>query len=157
MNDYPKIMKDLKNFLKENNHECVNITNVVNGKKQYKYNFKWCMQDVCTGKPSTINHPQNTSDEKKHPIIMDKMYEFLKQEGHACVGISGIYTFVFEWCMEDVCKYAISQRGTSIEQERQVNLLEKLKHQNHTCIKISEGYPIHVSWCGNEVCQKFEN
>nr|AEX63313.1 hypothetical protein mv_L1111 [Moumouvirus Monve] len=141
----PKIINQVADFLKENNHKCVKIQPDV--KKSYK--LSWCMKDVCVNNPnkSTITNIKN-----KTPLIMRQLCKFLENKDHECCMIMGMNNHKFKWCMQDVCKDKLMYEDMERRQAQEDAFVEKLQNEGHTCIYIMESYPSQTGWCGQKIC-----
>ena len=87
------------------------------------------------------------------PEIMRKMADFLKENGHECVGIIGVKDHKFKWCQKDVCQEVLMRQNMRKRQEEQDQLFAKLSSEGHTCIEILETYPSRTEWCHSNPCK----
>ncbi|AGF85758.1 hypothetical protein QJ854_gp024 [Moumouvirus goulette] len=147
----PEIIKQVADFLEENNHKCVEIVFNRNAKKPYKLN--WCMKNICAKDINGIyNH-----NETKIPPVMRELCKYLKNNNHECCEIIGINNHKFKWCMKDICKQKLIYEDMRRRQAQEDAFVEKLKNEGHTCIYIMESYPSQTGWCGKKVCVNKQN
>jgi hypothetical protein len=88
---HPNIMDELIVFLKNKDHECMQIHGMAN------HEFKWCQQDVC---PKTRSH----IDMKRRQQEFEDDVAMLKRQGHTCVRTQDTYPGkITYWCERIVC------------------------------------------------------
>uniref|UniRef100_A0A6G6ACS9 Uncharacterized protein n=1 Tax=Borely moumouvirus TaxID=2712067 RepID=A0A6G6ACS9_9VIRU len=139
----PKIIKKVADFLKDNNHSCVEI---LHDRKKKSYELYWCMKDDCVLSHSLFGKSNQI------PKIMKKLCDFLKKNNHECCSIIGTSNHEFEWCMKDICEEKLMIEDMARRQAEEDAFVEKLVREGHTCIYIMESYPSQTGWCEQKVC-----
>lgn len=99
--------------------------------------------------------PPKSTKTKSYPEIMDKLANFLEQNGHSCPVIIGTENHEFRWCGKDICSERTMQIDMQ-ERDREMELFaEELRTKGHVCISKKETYPVQIDWCGSEKCKNF--
>lgn len=89
----------------------------------------------------------------KTPIIVNKVTELLKNNGHKCM-MYNITKGYLEWCNKDECIRTKTLKDMDFRNQQQMQFADELKQKGHQCIQIMESYPVQIRWCGQEKCIK---
>jgi len=87
-----------------------------------------------------------------YPKIMDKLVEFLQNNGHECMEIHGMENHQFKWCQKDICPETTKHADMKRRQSEVDNRIKLLVQKGHKCIRIYETYPSRFTWCEKDIC-----